>query len=309
MIGIQDIAYYICETRENNLNKTFNGIVVDEEFVKNKIGIEQVSRKKDDEKASDLCVYAYKQLIEKNRNIDINNIDLISVCTQNGDYNIPHTSAIIHHKLGAKKECATFDISLGCSGYVYSLDIVISFMEKNNYKNALLFTADPYSNILDKEDKNTNLIFGDAASVTLMSCNPKFEVKNSIYHSFGDMYETLIKRDNQPLFMDGKMIFNFTLMNVPEVITKTFEANDIKQEEIDKFIFHQANKYMVSKLVKRLKVDSEKVPVKISDYGNTVSSSIPIILSDYLDDDSSSNILLCGFGVGLSIASTIIKRV
>lgn len=309
MIGIQDIAYYICETRENNLNKTFNGIVVDEEFVKNKIGIEQVSRKKDDEKASDLCVYAYKQLIEKNRNIDINNIDLISVCTQNGDYNIPHTSAILHQKLGAKKECATFDISLGCSGYVYSLDIVASFMEKNNYKNALLFTADPYSNILDKEDKNTNLIFGDAASVTLMSCNPKFEVKNSIYHSFGDMYETLIKRDNQPLFMDGKMIFNFTLMNVPEVIKKTFEANDIEQEEIDKFIFHQANKYMVSKLVKRLKVNSEKVPVKISDYGNTVSSSIPIILSDYLDDDSSNNILLCGFGVGLSIASTIIKRI
>ena len=223
-------------------------------------------------------------MIEKNRNIDINNIDLISVCTQNGDYNIPHTSAILHQKLGAKKECATFDISLGCSGYVYSLDIVASFMEKNNYKNALLFTADPYSNILDKEDKNTNLIFGDAASVTLMSCNPKFEVKNSIYHSFGDMYETLIKRDNQPLFMDGKMIFNFTLMNVPEVIKKTFEANDIEQEEIDKFIFHQANKYMVSKLVKRLKVNSEKVPVKISDYGNTVSSSIPIILSDYLDD-------------------------
>lgn len=309
MIGIQDIAYYICETRENNLNKTFNGIVVDEEFVKNKIGIEQVSRKKDDEKASDLCMLAYNKLLEKNETFDILNIDLICVCTQNGDYNIPHTSAILHQKLGAKKECATFDISLGCSGYVYSLDIVASFMEKNNYKNALLFTADPYSNILDKEDKNTNLIFGDAASVTLMSCNPKFEVKNSIYHSFGDMYETLIKRDNQPLFMDGKMIFNFTLMNVPEVIEKTFEANNITQDEVDKFIFHQANKYMVSKLVKRLKVDSEKVPVEIKDYGNTVSSSIPIILSDYLDDKSSNNILLCGFGVGLSIASTIIKRV
>ena len=309
MIGIKDIAYYICETRESNLNKTFNGIVVDEEFVKNKIGIEQVSRKKEYEKASDLCMLAYNKLLEKNETFDILNIDLICVCTQNGDYNIPHTSAILHQKLGAKKECATFDISLGCSGYVYSLDIVISFMEKNNYKNALLFTADPYSSILDPEDKNTNLIFGDAASVTLISYSPVFEIKNSIYHSFGEMNESLIKRDNKPLFMDGKMIFNFTLMNVPEVITKTFEVNNIKHEEVDKFIFHQANKYMVSKLVKRLKVNSEKVPVKISDYGNTVSSSIPIILSDYLDDDSSNNILLCGFGVGLSIASTIIKRV
>lgn len=309
MIGIRDIAYYICENRENNINKIFNGETVDEDFVKNKIGIEQVSRKKDDENTSDLCIQAYNRLKERNPNIDINNIDLICVCTQNGDYTIPHTSAILHHKLCAKKECATFDISLGCSGYVYSLDIVVSFMKKNNYKNALLFTADPYSKILDKNDKNTNLIFGDAASVTLLSTEPIFELKNAIYHSFGEMYETLIKKENQPLFMDGKMIFNFTLMNVPEVIVKTLEVNDIKQEEIDKFIFHQANKYMVSKLVKRLKVDSEKVPVKISDYGNTVSSSIPIILSDYLSDTRSNNILLCGFGVGLSIASIIIKRV
>lgn len=309
MIGIRDIAHYICENRENNINKIFNGETVDEDFVKNKIGIEQVSRKKDDENTSDLCIQAYNRLKERNPNIDINNIDLICVCTQNGDYTIPHTSAILHHKLYAKKECATFDISLGCSGYVYSLDIVVSFMKKNNYKNALLFTADPYSKILDKNDKNTNLIFGDAASVTLLSTEPIFELNNAIYHSFGEMYETLIKKENQPLFMDGKMIFNFTLMNVPEVIVKTLEVNDIKQEEIDKFIFHQANKYMVSKLVKRLKVDSEKVPVKISDYGNTVSSSIPIILSDYLSDIRSNNILLCGFGVGLSIASIIIKRV
>lgn len=308
MIGIQDIAYYICENRENNLNKVFNGETVDEKFVKNKIGIECVSKKKIDENTSDLCIQAYKSLKEKNSSIDINGIDLICVCTQNGDYTIPHTSAILHHKIGAKKECATFDISLGCSGYVYSLDIVSSFMVKNNYHNALLFTADPYSKIIDKNDKNTSLIFGDAASVTLLSNKPVFEIKNSVYHSFGNMYDSLIKKENNPLYMDGKSIFDFTLMNVPEVIAKTLNINSIKQEEIDKFILHQANKYMVSKLIKMLQIDSLKVPVDIRDYGNTVSSSIPIILSDYLYDKKSKNILLCGFGVGLSIASTIIKR-
>lgn len=145
MIGIQNIAYYISETRENNLNRVFNGVQVDDEFVKNKIGIEQVARKKEGELASDLCIQAYNALKKKNSNIDINDIDLICVCTQNGDYTIPHTSAVLHHKLCAKKECATFDISLGCSGYVYSLDIVTGFMEKNNLKKALLFTSDPYS--------------------------------------------------------------------------------------------------------------------------------------------------------------------
>lgn len=123
------------------------------------------------------------------------------------------------------------------------------------------------------------------------------------------MYECLIKRDNEPLFMDGKMIFNFTLQNVPEVIEKTFEINSINQNNIDKFIFHQANKYMVTKLVKRLKVDINNVPIDIRNYGNTVSSSIPIILSEYIQNKSVNHIILCGFGVGLSTASIYIRRV
>ncbi len=309
MIGIQDISYYICEKRENNLTKEFNGIHVDEEFVKNKIGIEFVSRKEKLEKASDLCVKAYNNFKEKNPEFDINKVDLICVCTQNGDYSIPHTSAVLHYKLNAPKECAVFDISLGCSGYVYSIDIVKNFMEKNNLKNGLLFTADSYSQILDENDKNTNLIFGDAATVTYLSEYPVYDMKNSVYHTFGDMYECLIKKDDKPLFMDGKMIFNFTLLNVPEVIDKTLKINNINQNDVDVFIFHQANKYMVSKLVKRLKVDVHKVPINIKDYGNTVSSSIPIILSDYLDNKQMNNIILCGFGVGLSIASTFIQRI
>lgn len=309
MVGIKNIGYYICENRENNLNKVFNNVIVDEEFVKNKIGIEYVSRKSSLETTSDLCVKAFENLKKRHKSLDINDIDLICVCTQNGDYSIPHTSAILHSKLGAAKECASFDISLGCSGYVYSIDIVKSFMERNNLKNGLLFTADPYSTILDKNDKNTNLIFGDAASVTLLTNNPEFELGDSVYQTFGELYKCLIKRDNEPLFMDGKMIFNFTLQSVPEVIENTFKKNAVSQDSIDKFIFHQANKYMVTKLVKRLKVDINKVPIDITNYGNTVSSSIPIILSEYIHDKSTNHIVLCGFGVGLSIASIYIRRI
>ncbi len=309
MIGIQNIGLYICNDIINNLNRIFNNEKVDPEFISKKIGIEQVSRMSDSEQTSDLCIKAYDNLLSKIPNLNIDEIGLICVCTQNGDYSIPHTSAVMHHKLNMPKECAAFDISLGCSGYVYSMDIVKSFMEKNGIKKGLLFTADPYSHILDENDKNTNLIFGDAATVTLLSDEPVFTMLESTYHTFGNMHEYLIKKENTPLFMDGKMIFNFSLEYVPSAVNTCLTKNKCSVDDIDLFIMHQANKYMVSKLVKRMKLDITKVPIDIKDYGNTVSSSIPIILSSYLNHNNINTILLCGFGVGLSIAATIISKI
>lgn len=307
MVGIKNIGYYICEKKECNIGKIFNGVVVSEESIIQKIGIEYVSRKENNEKSSDLCINAFNDLIKK---IEINRdeIGVICVCTQNGDFNIPHTSAIVHNKLGLKKECATFDISLGCSGYVYSIDIVKSFMERNNINKGLVFTADPYSEILDKDDKNTNLIFGDAATVTLLCNDPVFEIGNCSYETYSEYYSSLIKEKDKPLFMDGRLIFNFALEYVPSLIEKSLASNNLEKEGIDLYIMHQANKYMINSLSKRLKIQNDKVPLNIKNYGNTVSSSIPIILSEYINSDK-EYILLCGFGVGLSISSTIIRKI
>lgn len=308
MVGISDIGFYICETKIDNTTRSFKGINVDSKFILDKIGVAQVSRKKTGEATSDLCIKAYKNLLE-HKDIDINDIGLICVCTQNGDYILPHTSAVLHKKLQAPKKCAVFDINLGCSGYVYSINIVKSFMEQHNIKNGLLFTADPYSDILDPDDKNTNLIFGDAASVTLLSTDYVYDIKETSYYSYGDLYDTLIKENHAPLFMDGKMIFNFTLLNVPDAIKECLEMNDINDKDVDIYIMHQANKYMVNSIIERANITNHKVPYNITNYGNTVSSSIPIILSCYIDKPQIENIILCGFGVGLSIATVYIKRV
>lgn len=306
MIGIENIASYICENRENNAAKRFNNEPVDESFIINKVGISKIAVKKDGEKSSDLCVKALENLANKYSEFDKTKIDCICVCTQNGDYNLPHTSAIVHGKLKFEKNCAAFDISLGCSGYVYAIGIMKAYMEQNGFKKGLLFTSDPYSEIIDKNDKNTNLIFGDGASVTLLSENALFDIGKTNFYTDGSLYDTLIHKSGSPLFMDGRMIFNFALANVPETVNKTLEQENITADDIDLFIFHQASKYIIDNIARRMKLDKSKAPFNISDYGNTVSSSIPVILEQYLHKNN--NILLCGFGVGLSIASTIIHR-
>lgn len=307
MIGINNIGCYIASERVSNLEKTEkHGVTHD--FIAEKIGIASVARKKPAEKASDLCVLAYKDLADRMKEHVLNDIEFLCVCTQNGDYQLPHTSAIVQSKLGAPKNCAAFDISLGCSGYVYSLHIAKSFMESNGLKKGLLFTSDPYSNIIDINDKNTDLLFGDGATVTLLTENPVFDVKNGVFETDGSRFDHLIKRNNELLVMNGRGIFEFAMKNVPAIVDKCLEKNGFKKEDIDLFLLHQASKYIVDNLCRRMKLEPEKTPFVIKNYGNTISSSIPMMLRDYLEDTTKKNILICGFGVGLSIACSILRR-
>lgn len=307
MIGIINIASYICDSKISNKGREFNGEVVSDTFIDNKIGIVTVARKEQNEKASDLCVKAFNNLLNKCSDLDTSAIDCICVCTQNGDYNLPHTSAIVHGKLGFSKNCAVFDISLGCSGYVYAINIMKNFMEANNFKNGLLFTSDPYSEIINNDDKNTSLIFGDGASVTWLSTEHIYNIGSIYTYSDGSQYNMLINEPDKPLFMDGRMIFNFALENVPNIINNNLQSSGLGYVDIDLFILHQASKYIVDSLTRIMKIDKLKVPFKIGEYGNTVSSSIPIILEEVLHTGN-NKILLCGFGVGLSIASLILYK-
>jgi len=307
MIGINNIGCYIASERISNLEKTEkHGVTHD--FIAEKIGIASVARKKPAEKASDLCVLAYDDLVERVANSALDDIEFLCVCTQNGDYQLPQTSAIVQTKLGISKNCAAFDISLGCSGYVYSLHIAKSFMDACGLKKGLLFTSDPYSEIIDPNDKNTDLLFGDGATATLLTDNPVFDLGNGVFETDGKMFEHLIKRDNEKLVMNGRGIFNFAMTHVPEIVTRCLNANALRKEGIDFFLFHQASKYIIDNLRRRIKLEQEKVPFLIKEYGNIVSSSIPIALREYLDKTDKINILICGFGVGLSIASSILRR-
>ncbi|AJI56788.1 hypothetical protein LA02_1157 [Francisella philomiragia] len=304
MLGITDIASYLPDNKLSNYDKK-DKFDIDDDFIEQKIGVKSYSVKEEGHKTSDLCVKAFNNL-ERKKSIDKSKIDCCIVVTQNPDYNIPHTSAVVHSKLNLPNNCACFDISLGCSGYVYGLSNIISFMKNNSLKNGLLFTADPYSEIVDQNDKNTALLFGDAATVTYISEDSVLELKDILFGTDGSNYKELIC-ENGKLYMNGRAVFTFTATMIPKHISQLLGKNNFADKDIDKYVLHQGSKYIVDTIRKRLKVNASKVIFDMYDYGNTVSSSIPIILEKELSKNS-NRFVISGFGVGLSWASAILER-
>ncbi|TKI71032.1 ketoacyl-ACP synthase III [Sulfurimonas crateris] len=305
MLGIKQIASYLPDNKISNYDKK-EKFELDDDFIENKIGVKFHALKEKEEKASDLCVKAFTNLTQK-LSINKDEIDCCVVVTQNPDFNIPHTSAIVHGKLELPQNCACFDISLGCSGYVYGLSNIISFMKNNNLKNGLLFTADPYSDIIDNEDKNTALLFGDGATVTYINEDGTFVPKDFSFGTNGKDYRELLCEEK--LYMNGRAVFNFAATTIPKHIEALLHKNNLENSDIDKYVLHQGSKYIVDTIRKRLKVDESKVPFDMHEYGNTVSSSIPIILEKEIIKEENRRFLISGFGVGLSWGSAIIEKV
>jgi 3-oxoacyl-[acyl-carrier-protein] synthase-3 len=181
-------------------------------------------------------------------------------------------------------------------------------MASTGKNHGLMFTADPYSKIIDIEDKGTSLLFGDAATVTYLNRNPIIKSNQFDFGTYGKGYEQLICRENK-LKMNGRKIFNYAAKYVPLSIEKLLDKNNLTFEEIDIFLFHQGSKYITDFLIKRIGLPKEKVPYVIQNYGNTVSSSIPIMLKSVLHDKAIDRALISGFGVGFSWASAILERI
>jgi 3-oxoacyl-[acyl-carrier-protein] synthase III len=305
MLGIKKIATYLPERKISNYDKK-EKFQIDDAFIENKIGVKYHTVKEEGEKSSDFCIKAFENLMTK-IDIDKNKIDCCVVVTQNPDFNIPHTSAIVHGKLGFLENCACFDISLGCSGYVYGLSNIISFMTSNNLKNGLLFTSDQYSSIIDKNDKNTDLIFGDASTVSYISEGASFVPIEYSFGTNGSNYKELICEEK--LYMNGRAVFNFTATTIPRHIKDLLQKAGLEDKNIDKYIFHQGSKYIVDTIRKRLKIGEEKVAFDMYEYGNTISSSIAIILEKAMNDNQNKRVLISGFGVGLSWGSAILEKI
>lgn len=308
MARITAIASYIPGLYEDNLLKQ-EKFDVDREFVLNKLGVRQVTRKDEAEDTSDMCVKAFRALPEEVRQAPV---DCVVVCTQNPDGGgIPHVSAIVHGKLGLGEDCACFDIALGCSGYVYSLSILQAFMESNGFETGLLFTADPYSKIVDPDDKNTAMLFGDAAAVTVLKsgegAGDGFSLGRFIFQTRGAGWEAL-HNANGPIFMNGRAVFNFALMNVPSQVDRLLKISGLDKQDVDQFLFHQGSKFIVDNLRKKMGLIPEQVPVGIEHYGNTVSSSIPLLLEPELRGEGKRTVVMSGFGLGLSWASCLAVR-
>jgi 3-oxoacyl-[acyl-carrier-protein] synthase-3 len=310
MIGIQSIGTYIPEDRIDNRQRT-EQFEVDETFLLEKTGALRLAVKADDEETSDLCCKAFYNLQSKT-GLRAEEVECAVVCTQNPDHHgLPHTSAIVHAKLGLPETCPVFDISLGCSGFVYGLSIIQGFMQANAFRKGVLFTADPYSKIIDEQDKNTSLLFGDGATATLIGDTPVWRSGKFLFGSQGKESSSIrIGADSGKLSMNGRAVFSFSATMVPKNITAMLAANRLTVQDVDLFALHQGSRYIIDTLRKKLDIEERKAPFVATDYGNTVSSSIPLILSDLdLDPDAGKVIVIAGFGVGLSWASTVLFKV
>lgn len=305
MIGLEDIAVYVPERYISNLEllKKFD---ISESFLTEKIGVLKRAIKHSGEDTSDMALKALKRLISK-AGIDKEELQCLIVVTQNPDSNLPHVSGIVHGKAELPSSCAVFDISLGCSGYVYGLSILLSFLKANQLCRGVLITCDPYSKVIDVDDKNTALLFGDAATATLIGPSPVMICSHFMFGTQGDLSGALTCQ-NGKLKMKGREVFNFAARVIPESIKQLCQRANICKEEVDCFIFHQGSRYLIETLIKRIGLEEAKVLFDIEQVGNTVSSSIPLLLEKKMLDSADNIFVLSGFGVGLSWANCLCRR-
>ena len=302
MIGITAIGYVLGPGRIDNAERN----IAEPELLEQKIGVRHIARRVDED-TSDLAVAAVNDLQQRHP-FDAEKIECLIVVTQNPDgFGLPHTSAIVHDKLGLPETCAAFDISLGCSGFVYGLSVITAFMEQNGMARGLLVTSDPYSKVVDDNDRNTSLLFGDGAAATLVTDNPVWHAGRYIFGTAGKHRQALHVNEDRTLVMNGRTVFTFSATAVPPAITRTLAVNNVSLDDVDCFLLHQGSKYIVDTIAKRLGV-TDRTAFHAGDYGNTVSSSLPILLADVVPDDAET-ILISGFGVGLSLGCTILRRV
>lgn len=299
--------------------------------VASKIGIAERHIAGDDETSSDMAVSAAENLF-KEYNIDKGSIDFVMLCTQSPDYFLPASACTIQSRLGLRTDIGALDFNQGCSGFIYGLSLAKGLLSAGISKNVLLITSETYTKYIHPRDKGNRTIFGDAAAATLISGEGFAEImgislgtdgrgaENLIVKTGGlrnrDMKKDLVFNDggnpvcSDNLFMNGTEIFNFTLETVPDLVSRILLANNLNQSDINLFILHQANRYMLEFLRKKLKIEPEKFYYYMEKVGNTVSSTIPIALKAAIRDGaipSEGNVMIAGFGVGYSWGGTILK--
>ncbi|MHB0925484.1 MAG: ketoacyl-ACP synthase III [Gallionellaceae bacterium] len=308
MIGIKAIASHVPPNFIDNIEQA-QAFGETEEFIKNKIGAIRLPRKEEHQETSDLALLAVQALFKKCPELNKGGIDALVVVTQNPDgEGLPHTAAILQNKLGLSVTVAAFDVSLGCSGYVYGLFILKGFLEASGLSNGILVTADPYSKILASGDRVTNLLFGDAATATWLGKSPLWCLDAVAYGTDG-LGADYLKVDQHRLQMNGRRVYNFASNQVEPHIKQLLERENLSPADIDLFCLHQGSAAILDGIAKHFGDLSERFVKDMTNTGNTVSSSIPLLLETRVLSGGLNRILISGFGVGFSWATAIISKV
>lgn len=331
-VKIRAISYFLpqaCLTNDE-LALLYSGWTAHKIFEKTGIHTRHISAK--GETAGDLGEKAAKRLFAEH-SVNPSVIDFILLATQSPDYFLPTTACMLQHRLRIPISAGALDFNLGCSAFIYGLSLAKGLIASETAQNVLLITAETYTKHIHPMDKSVRTIFGDGAAATLISVSGKDGIGKFVLGTDGSGYDKLIvpsggmrlcpsaatavevtddsdnTRSQNHLFMDGMEIFNFTINTVPQMVKETLEKNQLTMEDIDLFIFHQANKYMLDFLRKKCKITPEKFYMNFEDCGNTVSASIPIAMARAVQDGTlrpGMKVLLVGFGVGLSWGATVV---
>ncbi len=327
---IKSIAYYLPEKVLSNEDLVAEFPEWTVEKVASKVGIRERRIAARSETAADMAVRAAEKLFEETADLDRSDIDFVLFCTQSPDYFLPTSACIIQDRLGLSTGTGALDFNLGCSGYVYGLCLAKGLVASGAAANVLLLTGETYSKYLHPRDKGDRTIFGDAASATVVSGEGFARIGAFSLGTDGRGADNLIvrsgcarhpgkagdlafdehgnPRSSDYLFMDGAEIFNFTIDAVPALVSDTLAENLLGPEDIDLYVFHQANRYMMDFLRKKLRIVPDKFYYCLENVGNTVSSTIPIALVHALGENRlRGNVLLAGFGVGYSWAGTVLR--
>ena len=328
---IRAISYYLPDRVITNEDLVKEFPEWDVEKVYNKVGVKERHLAGETETAGDLAEKAALKLLEEYQ-VSPSDIDFLLLCTQSPDYRLPSTACILQDRLGIPTSAGAFDYDLGCSGCIYGMAVAKGLIAAGLASNVLLLTAETYTKYLHPDDKSNRTIFGDGAAACLISKEKGLaEIGDFVFGTDGSGADNLIVKTQGArfqertglstvdddghvnredyLYMNGSAIFNFTLEQVPPMMKQLLEKSGLTKDEIDYFVFHQANKYMLSTIRKVCGISKDKFYIDLDHTGNTVSSTILISLKDSLEQgfiQSGMKVMACGFGVGLSYGGTIL---
>src|ERR1017187_7058621 len=333
--AIRAIDYHLPEKVVSNedLAREFPGWSVDK--IQGKTGIQERHIAGPQECSSDLAFQAARKLFAS-CDATPGEIDYLLLCTQSPNYFLPTTACLLQDRLGIPTSAGALDFNLGCSGYIYGLGLAQGLIETGQASRVLLITAEAYSKFIHPGDKSVRTLFGDAAAVTLLEGAPQENGRGAafVFGTDGKGASNLIvpagglrqrptpetarvgmdddgnTRSPENLYMNGAEIFNFTLRIIPECVGRLLARTGVHAEEIDLYVFHQANQFMLDHLRKKMKIPPEKFYLWLGHCGNTVSSTIPIALKHAVDDGKlrpGSLVMLVGFGVGYSWGATLLR--
>jgi len=330
---IRAISYYLPEKKLTNeeLSQIFPEWTAEEIY--KRTGVRERSISPLTELSSDKAVKAAEKFFQEHR-IDKSEIDFLIFCTQTPDYFTPSSSCVIQERLGLSKNTGALDVNLGCTGFVYILSLAKGLIETGMAKNVLLLNSESFTNLIHPKDKSSRMLSGDAGTATLVSGREAEGISDFVFGTDGSGKDLLIiragafrqpyKRDgttypefsdefgnissDEHCYMKGTSVLSFSIETSQKLVNDLLQKLSVTPDEIDYYIFHQANGFMLKIIQKKLKIPDEKFCIDLAHYGNTISCTIPIALCNAMKSrkvKKGDKVLLGAFGVGLSWAATV----